>query len=272
MSLMGERTEAPLIIAGMHRSGTSLLASLVRAAGVHLGADLIPPDEHNPRGYFEDAGFVQLEREMIAGACTPGQSGWADWGWTEDESLDERAFDRYRARATALVELRAGAAPWGWKDPRASLLLDFWLDVVPGARFLLVYRRQQDVAASIGRLGGPFEGHPDWPHRIWRFYNRRLLGFRRRNPSRTALVNIAAVVASASGLADLLAGLLQRRTRMNIPLMEVFDPGLLRAARPPDRPVRTASETESARLFEELEAAADLPASRPVADAPYVRR
>ena len=43
----------PIVITGMHRSGTSLLASLLRSSGLHLGDRLLPPSRANQPGYFE---------------------------------------------------------------------------------------------------------------------------------------------------------------------------------------------------------------------------
>lgn len=43
-----------VVVTGLPRSGTSLLMSMLQAGGVELLTDeLRPPDEHNPRGYFE---------------------------------------------------------------------------------------------------------------------------------------------------------------------------------------------------------------------------
>ena len=39
--------------------------------------------------------------------------------------------------------------PWGWKDPRTSLLLGFWLEAYPQAQILHVYRHPLDVANSL---------------------------------------------------------------------------------------------------------------------------
>jgi hypothetical protein len=39
--------------------------------------------------------------------------------------------------------------PWGWKDPRNSITLPFWLDIFPGARVIHVRRHGVDVAASL---------------------------------------------------------------------------------------------------------------------------
>src|SRR5947199_6137561 len=73
---------APLLLAGMHRSGTSLVASWLARAGVDLGRDLLPADAGNPTGYFEALSFLDLDRRMLL-AATPEEPGHRDWGWTE---------------------------------------------------------------------------------------------------------------------------------------------------------------------------------------------
>ena len=43
-----------LIVAGFHRSGTSLVCQLLHRAGLFLGYDLLGPAFSNPHGHFED--------------------------------------------------------------------------------------------------------------------------------------------------------------------------------------------------------------------------
>ena len=55
-------------IAGMHRSGTSLVAGLVRAAGLPMGEELVGASATNPHGHHEDRAFVALHDAALA-AC-----------------------------------------------------------------------------------------------------------------------------------------------------------------------------------------------------------
>ena len=49
----------------MHRSGTSLLGSILQALGVALPGPLIPGDHHNPAGYFERSDITALQEELL---------------------------------------------------------------------------------------------------------------------------------------------------------------------------------------------------------------
>src|ERR1700674_2153521 len=180
-----------LIVTGMHRSGTSFVASLLAAWNVRMGDQLLPADRGNPADYFEDVDFRELNRRILV-ACTPPEDGHRDWGWTESESFDARPLPAHRNEAAALVVARERAGdPWGWKDPRTSMLLDFWDEVLGReARFLLLYRHPWEVADSMLRTGADvWLTHPGYPARIWTYYNRRILDFHQRHRDRTLLVS-----------------------------------------------------------------------------------
>jgi GT2 family glycosyltransferase len=200
----GETASPVVTVAGMHRSGTSLTARLVAALGVSMGSRFLAGDANNPHGYFEDLEFHDLERQMLNHACKRGDGGWPDWGWTESERLDTAVLSRYADRAAELVARRhAGATgPWGWKNPRTTLLLDFWLDLVPDIRYVLAFRAPWDTVDSILRLGSRvFDSRPDYAIRAWAFYNRRLLDFHERHPERCMLVAAAEVARAPAAAA-----------------------------------------------------------------------
>ncbi|HEV8580090.1 MAG TPA: glycosyltransferase [Thermoanaerobaculia bacterium] len=194
-----------LIVTGMHRSGTSFAASLFAAWNVRMGDRLLPADGGNPAGYFEDVEFLALNRRILA-ACTPPEAGHRDWGWTESGTFDAGPLPAYRDAAAALVTARDGAgAAWGWKDPRTSMLLDFWDEALGGeARFLLLYRHPWEVADSMLRTGAEvWLKHPGYPSRIWTLYNRRILDFHRRHRERTLLVSTNRLLRDAAEFAAL---------------------------------------------------------------------
>lgn len=63
---MPDSAATPLIlVVGMHRSGTSLLASILQAIGVSLPGPLIEADVHNPYGYFEHRKIVEFQEKLL---------------------------------------------------------------------------------------------------------------------------------------------------------------------------------------------------------------
>src|SRR5215218_4112214 len=64
----GPKLAPGVCVLGMHRSGTSLVAGILRQLGVDLGPDdeLLPPDPNNRSGYFELAELVHINDEILA--------------------------------------------------------------------------------------------------------------------------------------------------------------------------------------------------------------
>lgn len=156
-------------IAGMHRSGTSMVARILSECGVYLGepTQLLPPGEGNVAGHFEHQEFVQLNDEVLAtlgGAWDVVPPRYAVWR--------RRRLGPLRERAAALVARMRPRAPWGWKDPRTSLTLPFWLDVVPDLRLVICVRDVVSVAHSLLVRDHSSEL---FGMRLWRSYNRRVL-------------------------------------------------------------------------------------------------
>jgi hypothetical protein len=196
----------PLLVAGMHRSGTSLTASLLASLSVDMGQQLLSSDVHNVRGYFEDVDFLTLQRRMLSESCAADDGGHPDWGWTEHETLDRTHLSRFVPEAQALLAARAPrTAAWGWKDPRTSLLLDFWDALVEEARYVFVYRFPWDVADSMQRLGAPvFLANPEYAYRIWTFYNRHIRDFYAAHRDRCVLISSNALPARLGDLGAIL--------------------------------------------------------------------
>ncbi len=261
-----------LAITGMHRSGTSLLASFLARAGVELGGDFFPADPRNPRGYFEDRDLLYLQTEMLhaaVGGGVGGVGGWPDWGWMPGERLDRSRLAAFRPRAAeraaALAATAGGGRVGGWKDPRTALLLDFWDDLLPELRYVFVYRSPWEVMGSVARLPvAAFAGRPDVGIAAWSFYNRHLLAFHRTHAERCLLLPISAL------LADPEAVLAAVRAKLGVALpglgagaealAAVLDGELLTPlAGPPALPaVLERLFPAAASLWRELDEAADL--------------
>jgi hypothetical protein len=165
----------PICIAGMHRSGTSLVAHTLKMCGLRLGEheDLIPAAAANPDGYWEHRRFVEINEELLAmlggdwaTPATVPQPSSAQWTQNAD-------LARVRKAAQKLCAGFAGDDAWGWKDPRNSITLPFWSGLVPGLKVVVSVRHPLEVAASLGRVD-PNASIAAGVER-WMTYYRRLL-------------------------------------------------------------------------------------------------
>ncbi|MEM8994409.1 MAG: glycosyltransferase [Acidobacteriota bacterium] len=239
-----------------------MLTSILAASGIDVGESLVSADRHNRKGYFEDVDFLALNRRILSECCDPNDGGHPDWGWTESETLDRSRIGDYRGDAEALLDRLSRRRRWGFKDPRTTLLLDFWHDLFDDPRYLLVYRLPWQVADSMQRLGADvFLRHPEYGLRIWTYYNRHLLDFYRRHRDRALLISTNAVLDQPDVLADLL------RDRLDVDLDPsvldgLYDAPMLASSSATDPLIDLVSATspETVELLAELDAAADVPA------------
>lgn len=134
---------SPLIIVGMHRSGTSLTARWLQMCGLHLGSELVPATRSNREGHYEDLEITRLHREIL-------RRNGLTYLTRREVPIHTTEQDRYEAQRL-VVERAASSPAWGWKDPRTSLFLPFWQDVVPAAKYLIVYRHYAQVVDSLLR-------------------------------------------------------------------------------------------------------------------------
>ncbi|HZY35534.1 MAG TPA: hypothetical protein VFE53_02735, partial [Mucilaginibacter sp.] len=54
-----------LIIAGMHRSGTSVVSQWLKSCGLNVGEQLLGADIGNIEGHFEDIDFYRFHEDTL---------------------------------------------------------------------------------------------------------------------------------------------------------------------------------------------------------------
>lgn len=160
----------PICIAGMHRSGTSMVARLLNLCGLYLGpeAELFGAAFDNEAGFWENAQFVELNEDALS------QLGG---GWDLPPSLTEGwelqdEMVRLQEEAAGLIGRFSPYETWGWKDPRNSILLPFWRRLIPDLKIIICLRNPLEVAHSLLQRG--HSSHA-FSLNLWLRYNQRLL-------------------------------------------------------------------------------------------------
>ena len=138
-------------VVGSHRTGTSALAHSLQLLGIHLGRDLMPGNADNPRGYWENPHFVAINDAVLATADRD-----LDSLAPCPLSLDDRSVLALLQQAIERITKQfSKAGLWGFKDPRTSRVLPFWLrtfeelSIEPG--FVIAVRDPRSTAASMQR-------------------------------------------------------------------------------------------------------------------------
>jgi GT2 family glycosyltransferase/glycosyltransferase involved in cell wall biosynthesis len=146
-----------------------MLTKLLHTCGLYLGPEneLMPAQADNPDGFWEHLGFVALNDELL------NELGGAwDLPPKADENFMQPPLDPLRLKAQLVIEGFASENVWGWKDPRNSLTLPFWQNLLPRLKTLIVVRNPLEVAYSMRERNGTSYS---FGLRLWEIYNRRLV-------------------------------------------------------------------------------------------------
>ena len=146
-----------------------MVTRLLHWFGLELGpeSDLMPPQADNPEGVWEHLGFVAINDELLSEL-----GGAWDLPPKPNEDMTSARLDPVRFKARLLIEKFNGAGTWGWKDPRNSLTVPFWQQLLPGLKTVVVIRNPLEVAHSMRERNGTSYS---FGLRLWEIYNRRLL-------------------------------------------------------------------------------------------------
>lgn len=217
----------------MHRGGTSLTASWLRACGltIHDG-ELMGPGVGNSAGHFEDLDFVELHSSAIRRRI-PKSHGWKVFSegfltLSDDES----------SRAKELASKRNEKYDtWGWKDPRSVLFLKQWKAIVPEARVLLIWRPCYDTAISLIRRSRNSNQRllkVSWPQsvKLWISYNERVCDYKQKYPDDTLLLPMYYIINHDQTVLNLLNNRFETSLRYH-PISGIFNPALLHVAKTP---------------------------------------
>lgn len=136
----------------MHRSGTSALAGVLHALGLHTGNKLIRANDFNARGYFECVDIVATHDALLESL----DSSWYDVRPLREGWQDSHAFKEAKSSLLSIFNAEFGSAEISvLKDPRICRLLPLWLEVFDELGvtpfFIITARTPDEVVASLAR-------------------------------------------------------------------------------------------------------------------------
>ncbi len=245
------------IITGMHRSGTSLTASILQSAGVHIGRRLMDSTEFNQKGYFENLDFFEFHLDAFRSLSVNID------GWTLQDNLEIE--DQFVDRAKELIEKNSLSSIWGWKEPRTTLFLEFWAKLLPEAKFLLVYRSPWEVADSLYRRQDEiFQAQPELAIKYWQHYNQKILNFYNQEQHRCLLTNLHTIIQNQTAYIDTINQ--KFNVNLSYPAPTAYDPTLLKTEISSNSQKPTLIDyyfPEAIELYQELEGRAWHPEQAP---------
>lgn len=166
----------PIIILGMHRSGTTMITELLEKMGLFVGDQ---KDDNCESLFFYKInkwafriGISKIDMPDNMQRMSPSckmeivQSfnyflgSWRRWIY-----LGKRYFFSYK-------NIKNIDFPWGWKEPLNTFTIDLWKEIFPDAKIIHIYRNPMDSAASFIKRDAVKRNNfkLSWRKRIKRFF------------------------------------------------------------------------------------------------------
>lgn len=142
-----------LLVAGMHRSGTSAVARLLNILGAAVPGNLMPPHaEINAKGFWESFDVSSLNDELL----DSHRSRWDDVLSIPLDEIGQDSWQDFESKATELIDRDfADADMFVLKDPRICRLLPYWIRLFERIsiepRIVIPIRHPLEVTASLKR-------------------------------------------------------------------------------------------------------------------------
>ena len=149
---------------GMHRSGTTCLAGVLRQSGLFLGNPIASSTQENI--------LIQRLHDDIL------KFNSCKWDYINHTNFTWDGLHRHR-RNEIIQAYNEHNGTWGFKDPRTLLLLSFWLEVLQ-PRFVGTIRHPISVANSLIKRDMERRPHiriltEEECLELWIIYNKQLL-------------------------------------------------------------------------------------------------
>lgn len=141
---------APILIIGMHRSGTSMISRKLESLGLFLGNE---KDENHEAYFFRNINEWLLN-QVNCHWNNPENFKYADKLFKNQMTpilkwyLSSEKNKTYFKKGSN-INFNEIDFLWGWKDPRNTFTIEIWKDIFPEMKVIHIYRNPIDVAQSL---------------------------------------------------------------------------------------------------------------------------
>jgi hypothetical protein len=148
-----------VLVVGVGRSGTSLLAGILAQVGFHIPQPEVNADETNPRGFGEPRWVVDFHRRVMrrlrVTVFDSRPAAWEATGGTVDDAAVSGELREWLAGELAQAEAVVV------KDPRVSWFLPLWrrcaADLGANPSFVTMLRHPSEILSSAKRSYGDWQ-------------------------------------------------------------------------------------------------------------------
>jgi len=216
-----------ICVTGMHRSGTSLAAMWLNSCGIDFAQNQLGGARpFNKKGHYEDTRLVKLHSLVIKNHV-PKSKGWIV---TKDIAFAFSKEHKDVARIIILSYAKSGGV-WGWKDPRMSMVLESWKELIPDLKMIMIWRSADAVVRSLlKRSHGTGSENAKLSLiqaiRSWKIYNLKIVRFCNLFPQDTLLIPLDDLIHHDTDVIESINAKFDLKLK-NVPISKVYENQLL---------------------------------------------
>lgn len=143
--------QSPVIILGMHRSGTTMITKMLENLGLFVGAEKEVNNEAlffwKINNWIFDLHTATSEKPYNLRYKNPGCEK-VILESLEHFILSDKRKEYLGKHSSVFKNIKDVNFPYGWKDPKNTFTIDFWSAVFPNPKIIHIYRNPIDSVSS----------------------------------------------------------------------------------------------------------------------------
>lgn len=156
------------VVLGMHKSGTTLVARTLHESGIIMGQEFSPSANYSDSKY--EAKWPQLINDEILGASRDLLSLHVTSNLLPNGAISKDIQNRM---SEGIAKMDTAYENWGFKDPRAALTYQYWKEVLPPHKVIVIYRNPVEVWRRYSKVNRRWFSRLAFE--VWADYNNNIL-------------------------------------------------------------------------------------------------
>jgi hypothetical protein len=166
----------PIIIVGMHRSGTTMITKMLENLGLFVGQS---KEVNNEALFFYDINnwifkicYARADLPHNLQYLNPVTKKFLILSLRYHLSSIRRLSFLGAKKFFAYQSIQSLDIPWGWKDPKNTFTYELWKEIFPQAKIIHIYRNPIDSVSSfiVRDLEVKNKYHLSWKKKIKRLF------------------------------------------------------------------------------------------------------
>lgn len=137
----------PVVVLGMHKSGTTLIADMLHHSGITMIED-------SSAGGYDNGNKMERDSYRLLNIDLLGCENRFSVHIVNDLDLESVSAEHWQEGRDLVDAMQSTGSGWGFKDPRTLLTFSFWTALLPHCKYIGVFRDPVEVFQHYARRPG----------------------------------------------------------------------------------------------------------------------